>query len=89
MEILNVLLYTLTMHFAHKNVALIAVVEHITTNHIPQLTVTDYSKAIVQVVLLEFNKEWLNKYLNRMFHITGKINQEDTANASSKNTMHV
>ena len=33
MEILNVLLYTLTMHFAHKNVALIAVVEHITTNH--------------------------------------------------------
>ena len=36
--------------------------------------VTDYSKAIIQAVLLEFNKESSNEYLNRIFHITEKNN---------------
>ena len=51
-------------------------------NATPQLIVTDYSKAIIQAVLLEFNKESLNEYLNRIFHIAEKINQEDTTNTS-------
>ena len=58
-------------------------------NATPQLIVTDYSKAIIQAVLLEFNKESLNEYLNRYFHITQKVNQEDTTNASSKIILHI
>ena len=45
--------------------------------------------AIIQAVLLEFNKESLNEYLNRIFHITEKINQKDTTNTSSKITLHI
>ena len=39
--------------------------------------------------MLTFNKESLNEYLNRIFHITEKINQEDTTNTSSKITLHI
>ena len=58
-------------------------------NATPQLIVTGYNKAIIQAVLLEFNKESLNEYLNRIFHITEKINQEDTTNNSRKITLYI
>ena len=54
-----------------------------------QLIVTDFSKAKSQAVLLEFNKESLNEYLDRIFHITEKINQEDTTNTTCKITFHI
>ena len=46
-------------------------------NATPQLIVTDYSKAIIEAVLLEFNKESLNEHSNRISHIKEKIDQED------------
>ena len=55
----------------------------------PQLIVTDYSKAIIQAVSLEFNKESLHEYLNRIFHLTEKINLQDTTNTSTKITLHI
>ena len=58
-------------------------------NATPQLIVTDYSKAIIQAVLLEFNKESLHEYLNRTFRITEKINQQDITNSSTKITLHI
>ena len=39
-------------------------------NATPQLIISDYSKAIIQAVLLEFNKKSLNQCSNRIFHIT-------------------
>ena len=58
-------------------------------NATPQVIVTDYSTAIIQAFLLAFNKESLNEYLSRIFHITEKINQDDTTNTSSKITLHI
>ena len=44
-------------------------------NATPQLIVTDYSKAIIEAVLLEFNKESLNEHSNGISHVKEKINQ--------------